>query len=133
MLAIQLTLHSIHLHNHFIILKQGYILPKSPHNDHNTVDKNSTEESIEQCQHPGEDTHIHVVEQARPRGMKKTADKTTKYVTTTKTEGKLPTIPCNNPHSDMRWKKQLSLSNIKKYKYPNISHNTTTELTLNIR
>jgi len=31
----------------------------------------------------------------------KTTDKTTKYVTTTKTAGKLhPTIPCNNPESD---------------------------------
>jgi len=35
------------------------------------VDKNSIELSIEQCQHPGEDTHIHVVEQVRPQGMKK--------------------------------------------------------------
>jgi hypothetical protein len=33
---------------------------------------------------------------------KKTADKTTKYATTTKSAGKLyPTIPCNNPQSDV--------------------------------
>jgi len=38
-----------------------------------------------------------------------------KYVTTTKTAGKLyPTIPCNNPVSDIGWKTQLSLSNRKK-------------------
>jgi hypothetical protein len=55
-------------------------LPKNPHSDHNMVNKNSIGQSIEQCQHPGEGTHIHVVEQVRPQGMKKTADKTTKYV-----------------------------------------------------
>jgi len=67
-----------------------------------TVDKNSIEQNIAQCQNPGEGAHIHVVEQVRPQGMKKkTADKTTKYVTTTKTAGRLyPTIPCNNPESD---------------------------------
>ena len=27
------------------------------------------EQSIEQCQHPGEGMHIHVVEQDRPQGM----------------------------------------------------------------
>jgi len=48
------------------------------------VEKNRIEQSIEQCQHPGEDTHIHVVEQARPEGMKKQRKQTTKYVTTTK-------------------------------------------------
>jgi len=37
--------------------------PKSPNSDHNTVDKNSIEQNIEQCQHPGEGTHIHVVEE----------------------------------------------------------------------
>ena len=73
------------------------VLPKSPHSDHNTVDKNSIEQSIERCQHQGEGTHIHVVEQDRQQGMKKT----TKYVTTTKTAGKLyTTIQCNNPESD---------------------------------
>jgi len=46
-------------------------LPKNPHSDHNTVDKNSIEQSIEQCQHPGEGTHIHIVEQVRPQGMKR--------------------------------------------------------------
>jgi len=35
------------------------------------VDKNSIEQSIEQCQHPGEGAYIHVVEQGRPQGMKK--------------------------------------------------------------
>ena len=30
-----------------------------------------TEQSIEQCQHPEECTHIHVVEQVRPKGMEK--------------------------------------------------------------
>ena len=39
----------------------------------------------------------------------KTANKTTKYVTTTKTAGK----PCKNPDSDIGWKTQLSLSNRK--------------------
>jgi len=29
------------------------------------------EQSIEQCQHPGKGTHIHIVEQVRPQGMKK--------------------------------------------------------------
>jgi len=53
------------------------------------VDKNSTEQSAAQCQHPAEGTHIHVVEQVRPQGMKKTMDKTMKYVTTTKTAEKL--------------------------------------------
>jgi hypothetical protein len=47
------------------------LLPKSPHSDHNTVNKSSTEQSIELCQHPGEGTHIHVVEQVRPQGIKK--------------------------------------------------------------
>ena len=41
-------------------------LSKSPHSDHNTVDKNSIAQSIEQCQYPGEG----VVEQVRPQGMK---------------------------------------------------------------
>ena len=31
------------------------------------MEKNNIEESIEQCQHPGEGTHIHVVEQVRPQ------------------------------------------------------------------
>ena len=31
---------------------------------------NRIEQSIEQCQHPGEGTHIHAVEQIRPQGMK---------------------------------------------------------------
>ena len=44
-------------------------LPKSPRIDHNTVDK--IEQNIAWCQHPGEGTHIHVVEQVRPQGMKK--------------------------------------------------------------
>ena len=35
------------------------------------MDKNSLERSIEQCQHPAEGTHIHVVEQVRPQGIKK--------------------------------------------------------------
>ena len=49
----------------------------------------------------------------------KTADKTKKYVTTTKTAGKLyPTIPCNNPDSDTGWKTQLSLSNRKNRRTP---------------
>jgi len=47
-----------------------FSLPKSPRSNHNTVDKNSIERSIKQCQHPGEGTHIHVVEQVRPQGMK---------------------------------------------------------------
>jgi len=47
------------------------MLPTSPHSDHNTVDKNSIEQNIEQCQHPAEGTHIHIVEQFRPQGMKK--------------------------------------------------------------
>jgi hypothetical protein len=34
------------------------------------VDKDSIEQSIEQCQHPAEGTHIHAVEQVRPQGMK---------------------------------------------------------------
>jgi hypothetical protein len=34
------------------------------------MEKNNIEESIEQCQHPGEGTHIHVVEQVRPQGVK---------------------------------------------------------------
>jgi hypothetical protein len=55
------------------------------------VNKNSIRQSIEQCQHPGEGTHIHVVEQVQPQGMKKTVDKATKYVTTTKSAGK--TLP----------------------------------------
>jgi len=36
-----------------------------------TVDKNSIEQNIAQCQNPGEGAHIHVVEQVRPQGMKK--------------------------------------------------------------
>jgi len=51
-------------------------LPKSLHSDHNTVDKNSTEQNIEQCQHPTEGTHIHTVEQFRPQGMKKEKQRT---------------------------------------------------------
>ena len=49
---------------------QHFPLPKSPLSDHNRVDKNSIEQNIEQCQHPGEGTHIHVVEQVRSQGMK---------------------------------------------------------------
>jgi len=48
------------------------------------------------------------------RNKKKTADETIKYVTRTKIAEKLyPTIPCNNPDSDIGWKTQLSLSNWK--------------------
>ena len=35
------------------------------------MDRNTIEQNIEQCQHPGEDTHIHIVEQVRPEGMEK--------------------------------------------------------------
>jgi len=35
------------------------------------VSKNSIEQNIEQCQHPAEGTHIHVVEEVLPQGMKK--------------------------------------------------------------
>jgi len=44
---------------------------QTPHSDHNTVNKSSIGQSIEQCQHPREGTHIHAVEQVRPHGMKK--------------------------------------------------------------
>jgi len=71
------------------------LLPKSPHSYHNTVNKNSIEQNIEQCQHPGKGAHIHFVEQARPQGLKKNSEKTTKYITTTKYGRK--TLPCNNP------------------------------------
>ena len=46
-------------------------LHKSPHSDHNTVDKSNTEQHIAQCQHPGEGTHIYALEQVRLQGMKK--------------------------------------------------------------
>jgi hypothetical protein len=39
--------------------------------DPSTVNKNRTGQSIEQCQHPAEGTHIHAVEQVRPQGIKK--------------------------------------------------------------
>ena len=35
------------------------------------MDRNGTEQSAEQCQHPAGGTHFHVVEQVRPQGMKK--------------------------------------------------------------
>ena len=35
------------------------------------MDKYSIEQNIEQCQHPAEGTHIQVLEQVRPQGMKK--------------------------------------------------------------
>jgi len=50
-------------------------LPKSQDSDHYTVDKYSVEQNIGQCQHPAEGTHIHVIQQVRPQGMKKTAKK----------------------------------------------------------
>jgi len=46
---------------HLVKTFQNGELPKSPHSDYNTVDKNSIEQSIEQCQHPGEGAHIHKV------------------------------------------------------------------------
>jgi len=52
------------------VLKR-YYYPKSPHSGHNTVDEYSIEQSVEQCQHPAEGAHIHVVEQVRPQGMEK--------------------------------------------------------------
>ena len=48
-------------------------------------EQSSKEQHIALCQHP-EGTHIYAVEQVRPQGMQKQADKTTKYVTT-KTAG----------------------------------------------
>jgi len=51
-------------------------LPKSLRSDHNTVDKNSTEQSIAQCQHPAEGTHIHAAEQVRPRNERNNGQNT---------------------------------------------------------
>ena len=46
-------------------------LPKSAHSGHNTVNKNSTGQRIKTVSHPAEVTHIDVVEQVQPQGMKK--------------------------------------------------------------
>ena len=54
-----------------LLLSTPEQLPKSPHSDHNMEDKNTIEQSTEQCKHPEEGAHIHVVEQVRPQGMKK--------------------------------------------------------------
>jgi len=77
-------------------------LPKSPHSDHNTVNKNSIGQSIEHCQHPGEGTHIHVVEQVQPQGMKKKQrTKQRNMSQQLNLQEKLyPTVPCNNPERD---------------------------------
>ena len=53
-------------------------LPKSAHSGHNTVNKNSTGQSIKTVSHPAEVTHIDVVEQVQPQGMKKQRTKKTK-------------------------------------------------------
>ena len=63
------------------------------------VDRNRTEQSAEQCQHPGEGTHIHDVEQVRPQGKKNNTQNNGKRHN--KNCIKLyPTIHCNNPDSD---------------------------------
>ena len=67
-------------------------LPKSPHSGHNTVDKNSMEQSAEQCQHPGEGTQIHGVEKVRPQGMKK---QQTKQRNTSQQQNCRETLPDN--------------------------------------
>jgi len=69
-------------------------LPKSPHGDHNTVSKNSTEQSIAQCQHPAGGTHIHVVEQVRPLGMKNNGKKQLNTSQQQKLQGKKLTRQC---------------------------------------
>jgi len=64
----------------------------------------------------------------------KPKDKTTKYVTTTKTAGKLyPTIPCNNPESDTGWKTQQSSSNRKNRRTPTSAIIRQRNSQLNIR
>jgi hypothetical protein len=53
-----------------------------------------------QCQHPGEDTYIHGLEQNPTSRNEKQNKNTTKYSKTTKPVGKLyPAIRCNNPES----------------------------------
>jgi len=78
------------------------------------------EHSTEQCQHPGEGTHIHVVEQVRPQGMKNNGQNNEIRHNNKNCRGKkiYPTIPCNNPKSDTGCKTQPSLSNRKNRRTP---------------
>ena len=132
--------------------------------EHNTVDKKSTEQITEQCQHPGEGTHIHVVEQVRPQGTKKHrtkqhSDKSINRIRnpTNKTKSNFHYVSsCQEKFS--YWKRtrsvtaqqqnftqqygatvqraipventQLFLSNRRNRLTPNISDNTTAELTV---
>jgi len=61
----------------------------------------------------------------------KPAGQNNENVTTAETAGKLYlTIPCDNPDSDIGRKNTTILIKQEEQKYPNISHKTTTELTV---
>jgi len=134
----------------YFILKQGYMfrlerhvthkdstpeqLHKNTHSGHNTTNKSSIGQSIKTVSTPNR-RYSHPRCRTSPNtGSEKTADKTTKYVTTTKSAGKLyPKIPCNDPESDTGWKTQLSLSNKKNRSTPTSAIIRKRNSQLNIR
>ena len=76
------------------------------HRGHNTVNKNSGE----QRRHPREDTHIHIVEQDLPQGMKNR--ETTKYTCRQNLqENSTRHYGANTPGGDTRKLTQLSIIN----------------------
>jgi len=89
------------------------------------VDKNSVQQSIEKCQHPGEGTNIHGVEQVRPQGMKRQPTKQRN----TSQQQELQERFTRQYGATIQRAIQVVKQNLIKKKYPSTSHNTTTELT----